>query len=134
MGTVPHRKPSLPKFEPTSVKKIALLPNHIAIIVDGNRRWAKKHKLPKLAGHRAALKNLHAILEYFGELQITYVTLYLFSTENWKRSQGEVKGLFKLFQEGLDKDVRGLHKRGVRLCYLGQLGSLPPNLQLSLKH
>ena len=69
------------------MKKYVRLPNHIAIIIDGNRRWARQHGLPSLEGHRAAVNNLRSVLECLNEQHIQYVTLYLFSTENWKRSK-----------------------------------------------
>jgi undecaprenyl diphosphate synthase len=115
-----------------AMKKDVNLPNHIAIIIDGNRRWAKQHGLPSFEGHRAAVKNLRSVLEYLGEKQIKYVTLYLFSTENWKRSAVEVKGLFQLLEEMLDEEIVELNQRGVRLRHLGQLNGLPHRLQLAI--
>ncbi len=115
-----------------AMKKDVRLPNHIAIIIDGNRRWAKQHGLPSFEGHRAAVKNLRSVLEYLSERQIKYVTLYLFSTENWRRSAVEVKGLFQLFEKMLDKEIPELNKRGVRLRHLGQLNGLPHRLQLAI--
>ena len=115
-----------------AMKKDVNLPNHIAIIIDGNRRWAKQHGLPSFEGHRAAVKNLRSVLEYLSEQQIKYVTLYLFSTENWKRSAVEVKGLFQLLEEMLDKKITELNKRGVRLRHLGQLNELPHHLQVAI--
>ncbi|MEE8598664.1 MAG: polyprenyl diphosphate synthase [Dehalococcoidales bacterium] len=114
------------------MKKDVNLPNHIAIIIDGNRRWAKQHGLPSFEGHRAAVKNLRSVLKYLSEQQIKYVTLYLFSTENWKRSAAEVKGLFQLLEEMLDKEITELNKRGVRLRHLGRLNELPHHLQVAI--
>ena len=116
----------------TATKKDVDLPNHIAIIIDGNRRWAKQHGLPSFEGHRAAVKNLRSVLEYFSEQQIKYVTLYLFSTENWKRSKLEVEGLFWLMEEMLDKEITELNKRGVKLRHLGRLNELPHRLQIAI--
>ncbi len=115
------------------MEKDIRLPNHIAIIMDGNRRWAKQHGLSKLEGHRTALKNLHSILEYLDERQIKYVTIFLFSTENWNRSEDEIWGLFQLFEETLNKEIDYLHKRGVNIRHLGQLDQLPSSLQLAIK-
>ncbi len=115
-----------------AMKKDVNLPNHIAIIIDGNRRWAKQHGLPSFEGHRAAVKNLRSVLKYLSEQQIKYVTLYLFSTENWKRSAAEVKGLFQLLEEMLDKEITELNKRGVRLRHLGRLNELPHHLQVAI--
>ena len=116
----------------TATKKDVHLPNHIAIIIDGNRRWAKQHGLPSFEGHRAAVKNLRSVLEYFSEQQIKYVTLYLFSTENWKRSKLEVKVLFQLLEEMLDKEITELNNRGVKLRHLGRLNELPHRLQIAI--
>lgn len=115
-----------------AMKKDVNLPNHIAIIIDGNRRWAKQHGLPSFEGHQAAEKNLRSVLKYLNEQQIKYVTLYLFSTENWKRSAVEVKGLFQLLEEMLDKEITELNKRGVRLRHLGRLNELPHHLQIAI--
>jgi len=114
-------------------KKIAPLPNHIGIIMDGNRRWAKRHGLDVLEGHFAALKNLHSLLEYVNEQQIKCVTIFLFSTENWSRSEDEIKGLFWLFEEALDKEAPYLHQQGVQLRHLGRLDELPNSLQAAIK-
>ncbi len=115
-----------------AMKKDVNLPNHIAIIIDGNRKWAKQHGLPSFEGHRAAVKNLRSVLKYLSEQQIKYVTLYLFSTENWKRSAVEVKGLFQLLEEMLDKEITELNKRGIRLRHLGRLNELPHHLQVAI--
>ena len=114
------------------MKKDVRLPDHIAIIIDGNRRWAKQHGLPSLEGHRAAIENLRSVLKYLSERKIKYVTLYLFSTENWKRSAVEVNGLFRLMEEMLAKEVAELNERGVRIRHLGQLSSLPQRLQRAI--
>jgi len=108
------------------------LPNHIAIIMDGNRRWASQHGLSKLEGHREALMNLHSLLEYLHERQIKHVTVFLFSTENWSRSEDEIKGLFQLFEEALDIELSYLHNSGVRIRHLGQLEGLPKSLQTAI--
>jgi undecaprenyl diphosphate synthase len=111
------------------MKKDVHLPNHIAIIVDGNRRWAKQRGLPQIAGHRAAIKNLRSTLEYLSKLQTRYVTLYLFSTENWHRSEDEVSALFQLIEEMLDKELPGFLQRGIIIHHLGRLNELPDSLQ-----
>ena len=116
----------------SKIKKLTHLPNHIAIIMDGNGRWAKQRGLPRLEGHRAGVENMHSVIEYFIKLQINYLTLYGFSTENWSRPEEEVAGLFLLLEEIIDKETLKLHKRGVRLRHLGQLDRLPENLQLAI--
>jgi undecaprenyl diphosphate synthase len=100
-----------------SEKKI---PNHIAIIMDGNGRWAKKRALPRTMGHRAGAKALKKILTHAGELGIKYLTVYAFSTENWKRPQKEVDTLMKLFKEYLKSEKNTMMKNGVRLMVSGK--------------
>jgi len=116
----------------STIKKIAHLPNHIAIIMDGNGRWAEQRGLPRLDGHGAGVKNIRSIIEYLNEYQVKYITLYGFSTENWKRPEDEVKGLFHLLAEAIDKETRELHKRGVRLRHIGCLDGLSHSLQLAV--
>jgi len=116
----------------STIKKRTHLPNHVAIIMDGNGRWAKQRDLPRLEGHRAGVENMHSVIEYFIKLQLNYLTLYGFSTENWSRPEEEVAGLFLLLEEIIDKETLKLHKRGVRLRHLGQLDRLPENLQLAI--
>ncbi len=118
----------------TSIKKqIERLPVHIAIVPDGNGRWAEKRGLSRLAGHQAGVKKMRSLIEYLSSLQIKYVTLYGFSTENWGRPTDEIKGLFRILVERIDQDVPKLNKRGVRVRHLGRLGELPDWLQSSVK-
>jgi undecaprenyl diphosphate synthase len=100
-----------------SEKKV---PNHIAIIMDGNGRWAKKRGLPRTMGHRAGAKALKKILTHAGELGIKYLTVYAFSTENWKRPKKEVDTLMKLFKEYLKNEKNTMMKNGVRLMVSGK--------------
>ncbi len=116
----------------STTKKFALLPNHIAIVPDGNGRWAEQRGLPRLSGHRAGADNMHLMVEYLNEYPIKYVTLYGFSTENWARPIEEVRGLFNILVEFIDKCASDLHKKGVRLRHLGRLNELPQNLQLAM--
>jgi len=116
----------------SAIKKRTRLPNHVAIIMDGNGRWAKQRGLPRLEGHRAGVENMPSVIEYFIKLQLNYLTLYGFSTENWSRPEEEITGLFLLLGEIIDKETLKLHKRGVRLRHLGQLDRLPENLQLAI--
>jgi undecaprenyl diphosphate synthase len=99
-----------------TTKRIALLPNHVAIIMDGNGRWAEKQGLPRLEGHRAGVENIRPIIECLDEYRIRCVTLYAFSTENWDRPEDEINGLLYLLEEALDKEVPKLHKRGPQLA------------------
>jgi undecaprenyl diphosphate synthase len=112
-----------------TTQKIGRLPNHIAIITDGNGRWAQQRRLPRFEGHRAGVESLRSAIECLNEYQIKYVTIYSFSTENWKRPEAEIAGLFQLLEESIDKETVELHKQNVRLRHLGRLDGLPPHLQ-----
>ncbi len=114
------------------MKKITRLPNHIAIIMDGNGRWAKQRGLPRLAGHQAGVENMRSVIEYFIKLKLKYLTLYGFSTENWKRPEEEIDGLLHLLEEILDQETLKLHNKGVRLRHLGRLDELSPGLQQTI--
>jgi len=101
-------------------------------VPDGNGRWAEKRGLPRLEGHKVGAENLSTVLAYLNDYQIKYVTVYTFSTENWNRPEDEVKGLLRLSEERIDKDLLSFHKRGVRLRHLGRLQGLPQSLQLAI--
>jgi undecaprenyl diphosphate synthase len=105
------------------------VPAHVAIIMDGNGRWARERGLPRLAGHRAGVENLRAVLEASVEFGIKYLTIYAFSTENWKRPAEEVRGLIRILEEVIDREVSELHKNGVQLRHVGKLDRLSPELQ-----
>ena len=109
------------------------MPVHVAIVPDGNGRWAERRGLPRLAGHEAGVKKMRSLIEYLNERQIKYVTLYGFSTENWGRPEDEIKGLFRILAERIEKDVPKLHKRNIRVRHLGRLGELPDWLQDSIR-
>lgn len=113
-------------------KKFARLPKHIAIIMDGNGRWAKQRGLPRLEGHQAGVENMRSIIGYFIQLKLKYLTLYGFSTENWKRPEEEIAGLLHLLQEIIDEETIELHKQGVKLRHLGRLAGLSPSLQKAI--
>jgi len=113
-------------------KKIARLPNHVAIIMDGNGRWAKKHGLSRLEGHQAGAQNIRPVIKYLNQYHIKYVTLYGFSAENWGRPEDEVASLLQLFEETLNKYVSELHENGIKLRHLGRLEELPQGLQLAI--
>lgn len=115
------------------MEKISRLPDHVAIVPDGNRRWAKKHKLPVAAGHRAGIQNMWNLLQYLNEYPIKYITIYTFSSENWNRPRIEVDALFRMLSEIIDEKARELHKRGIKLCHLGRLEGIPEWLQKSIK-
>ncbi len=104
-------------------------PQHVAIIMDGNGRWASARGLPRLAGHRAGTENLRTIIEATVEFGIQYLTIYAFSTENWKRPENEVKGLMRIFRNMLDRELENLHENGVQLRHIGRLDRIDPDLQ-----
>ena len=104
------------------------IPRHIAIIMDGNGRWAKKRGMPRLFGHRAGVENLRAVIKACVEFGVKYLTIYAFSTENWGRPQDEVKGLEKLFHEAFTNEFLELRKQGVRIIHLGQREGIPQSL------
>jgi len=101
-------------------------------VPDGNGRWAEQRGLPRLEGHKVGAENLSTVLEHLNHYQIKCVTVYTFSTENWSRPEDEVKGLFRLSEERIEKDLLRFHKRGVRFRHLGRLQELPQSLQLAI--
>ena len=103
--------------------------NHIAIIMDGNGRWAKKRGLPRTAGHAAGAEAFRRIANYGKTLGIHYLTVYAFSTENWKRSQDEVGGIMRLLGNYLQEGIRDMEKNHVRFKFFGDLSRLSPELQ-----
>jgi len=109
------------------------LPKHIAIIMDGNGRWAKQRGLPRLAGHRQGAAAAQHVVETLLEYKIPYVTLYAFSTENWNRPRVEVDGLFRLLEERLDEGIKYAQEKQIKVHHLGKLDGLPPRLQDKVK-
>src|SRR5262245_60308013 len=105
------------------------LPQHIAIIMDGNGRWARGRGLPRIEGHRRGDRSIRAVVEACGELGIPYLTLYGFSTENWRRSADEVQFLMRLFEVVARREIRELHEKGVRVRVFGRLDELPASLR-----
>ena len=105
------------------------VPRHIAIIMDGNGRWAKKRGLPRTAGHKAGAEAFRRIANYCREIGVEYLTVYAFSTENWKRSEEEVSGIMKLLGAYLKEALRDMEKNRVRFCFFGDLSRLSPQLQ-----
>ncbi len=101
------------------------LPKHVAIIMDGNGRWARKRLLPRKAGHKAGVERVKEIVETVGDLGIKYLTLYAFSTENWKRSNDEVSSLMKLLVYYLRNEIKTLHSNQVKIKVIGELSKLP---------
>ena len=109
------------------------LPRHIAVIMDGNGRWARQKGAARIFGHRHAIQAVRDICEGCGDLGVKYLTLYAFSTENWSRPKEEVDGLMELLVDALQKEMETLQKNNVRLSVIGDVNSLPGSCQKKLK-
>ncbi|HEY8492040.1 MAG TPA: polyprenyl diphosphate synthase [Dehalococcoidia bacterium] len=118
-----------PAAAPDPLPDVANVPRHVAIIMDGNGRWARQRGLSRQAGHRAGTENIRRIIEHFGRRGVQCLTLYAFSTENWGRPKSEVRGLFQLISRVINRELAHLHEQGVRLVHLGRLDGLSPKLQ-----
>lgn len=105
------------------------VPQHVAMIMDGNGRWAIQRGLPRLAGHKAGTENLRRIIRASVEFGVKYLTIYAFSTENWGRPPEEVQGLMLILQDVIDRELNELHKEGVQLRHIGRLERLDPRIQ-----
>ena len=105
------------------------IPQHVAIIMDGNGRWAAKRGLPRLAGHHAGTENLRRIIRASVEFGVKYLTIYAFSTENWGRPKEEIDGLMNILEDVIDRELNELNKEGVQLRHIGHLERLAPKLQ-----
>jgi len=108
-------------------------PDHIAIIMDGNGRWAERRGLSRLEGHKAGLENTRRVIRHLSSLGVKYVTLYSFSTENWKRPDAEIKGLFGLINDVMSSYIPELAGNNIRLRHLGHLDKLPAMLKHKLE-
>jgi undecaprenyl diphosphate synthase len=131
-------RPSVPEgFGPVTSEESALLekldrsrlPRHIAVIMDGNGRWAQKRHLPRVAGHRAGTKTARTTIETCARLHIEALTLYAFSVENWRRPKAEIEFLMQLLREYIRKEMPLLQKNNVRMRFLGRPEELPPAVQ-----
>lgn len=111
------------------------IPSHVAIIMDGNRRWAKKQGMNILKGHEYVVENVvENLIERCGELGIKYLTLWVFSTENWERDEKEVSGLMQLFRKALQTKVERFIEKGARLKMIGNIARFPEDIQKGLQH
>lgn len=108
------------------------LPRHIAVVMDGNGRWAQQRGQPRYAGHQAGVSGVRSIVESCGELQIEALTLYAFSSENWRRPAGEIKVLMELFRKTLDRELDRLQQNNVRVRFIGERQRLEKTLQRRL--
>jgi len=115
--------------KPSSQNLPKQMPQHVAIIMDGNGRWALKRRLPRLAGHKAGTENLRRIIKACVEFGIGYLTIYAFSTENWGRPREEVNGLMRILEDVIDRELSELSEQGVQIRHLGRLDQLAPTLQ-----
>jgi undecaprenyl diphosphate synthase len=126
VGQSPRLRPKKTKVESNGSRSI---PRHVAIIMDGNGRWAQERGLSRQAGHRAGTENIRAVIRAFAERDVQYLTLFAFSTENWNRPRREVSALLRLIGRVLDRELQSLHERNVRLLHIGNLEPLSPDLQ-----
>jgi undecaprenyl diphosphate synthase len=104
-------------------------PQHVAIIMDGNGRWAKKRGLPRLVGHKAGGDNIRPVVKIFANYGVKYLTLYMFSTENWNRPRIEVAGLLSLLAKKIDQETQAFHQENIRLLHLGRLDRMSRKLR-----
>jgi len=125
--------PTMPEAQ-LNETEIAPLPIHVAIVMDGNARWAEQRGLPRLEGHRAGTENIRRVVETFAKYQVKYLTLYAFSTENWRRPEREVRGLMQILNEVIKRETKALHEKGVKLRHLGKLDRLSEKLQQQVQH
>ena len=109
-------------------------PAHVAVIMDGNGRWAQARGKPRLFGHQAGAKRVREILEACPDLGIKYLTIFAFSTENWRRTQAEVTGLMTLFRRYLERETRAMVENGVRVRFIGDRLRLDPVLVRLMDH
>lgn len=113
--------------------KLKNLPAHVAIVPDGNGRWAQKRSLPRMLGHRAGILNMLKMVQYISDYPIPYVTFYGFSTENWTRPKTEVRGLFSLVEQFVDEHLEDIHEKNIKIRHIGRMQGLPDVLQAAIK-
>ena len=118
------------EFDKSGLTKI---PTHVAIIMDGNGRWAKQRGLPRNEGHRAGVENMRRVLEGAVEFGVKVITIYAFSTENWGRPEEEVRGLLSIFEQVIAREATELHKNGVKLRHLGTLAGISDKMKEAVK-
>jgi undecaprenyl diphosphate synthase len=118
--SAPAKAPLLPLSE---------VPTHVAIIMDGNGRWARERGLPRMAGHRAGTESIRRVIERFADYGVQCLTLYAFSTENWARPKAEVSGLMRILSHVIKRETSNFHKEGIRLRHIGRLDGLSPKLR-----
>ena len=109
------------------------IPKHIAIIMDGNGRWAKAHSLPRIAGHKEGIDSVRAITKKCGDIGVKHLSLYTFSSENWRRPKNEVKALMRLLLLTIRREIKDLNKNNVRLTTIGNIGDLPDDARKGME-
>lgn len=109
------------------------VPQHVAIIMDGNGRWAAQRGLPRLAGHQRGTENIRRITTAAVELGVKYLTLWAFSTDNWRRPEDEIQGILAILSDVLDRETEELHRQGAQLRHIGSLQGLAPELQEAVR-
>ena len=109
------------------------IPKHIAIIMDGNGRWAKAHSLPRIAGHKEGIDSVRAITKKCGDIGVKHLSLYTFSSENWRRPKNEVKALMRLLLLTIRREIKDLNKNNVRLSTIGNMGDLPDDARKGME-
>lgn len=114
-------------------RNLTNVPRHVAIIMDGNGRWAKERGLPRIAGHRAGTENIRRVLRACIKYGIEILTIYAFSTENWKRPKEEVGGLMRILEEAIERELPELHKNGVKLMHIGRLEGLSEGIKRKIR-
>ncbi|MEM9434055.1 MAG: polyprenyl diphosphate synthase [Pseudomonadota bacterium] len=125
---------SISKIEPKAARPQADGPNHVAIIMDGNGRWATQRGKPRLFGHQAGAKRVRQTVAACPDLGVKYLTIFAFSTENWKRTQSEVSGLMALFRRYIQREANYLHRLGTRVRFIGDRGKLDKKLQTLMEY
>lgn len=127
------QRSSLDVARQDDINSLGKLPKHVAVIMDGNGRWAVEKGMPRIAGHKAGMESVRDIVKASSQLGVKYLTLYAFSIENWKRPATEVMGLMNILEQYLRSEINELHANGVRLRTIGKLSSLPKVVQKLLK-
>jgi len=121
---MPETGPSLRELHP----KLARVPHHVGIVMDGNGRWAQARGLPRIAGHKAGTENIRRVLRAATDFGVQVLTVYAFSTENWARPEDEVRGLMRLLAERIRRETKNLHAEGVCIRHSGRLEGISPRL------
>jgi len=125
--------PSLPPSSTRIIPDIASVPRHIAIIMDGNGRWAKQRFMPRVAGHQRGVEALREVVKACRDLGVEYLTVFAFSSENWRRPAEEVSFLMSLFLIMLEREVAKLHQNNIRLKIIGDRGRFDDKLRQTMR-